>query len=168
MALDYSVRLGYYCVTGVTVESIDRSQVFDNSQRNSLRGVVTGSLSVLPFVAWRAGRLIRAESPSALFVPGAPPILSMFFSSARKCIPIPAFSLGAQAHSIPAFSVSAQVRADPFPLFFGVQAQADPFPLFFGAQAQAGSVLLCPQEFTHVCTSQSQGERGPRPRAYSF
>jgi hypothetical protein len=102
------------------------SQVFDNSQQNSLRGVITGSLSVLPFFARRAERLIRAESPSTLFALGAPPILSMFFSSAHKRIPIPALFRSAQVHTNPCF-LSAQAHTNSCP-FLSAQAHTNPCP----------------------------------------
>jgi len=150
------------------------SQVFDNSH---LRGVIKGSLSVLPFFARRAERLMRAESPSALFVLGAPPILSMLFSSARKRIPIPALSSARKRIPIHAFFLSAQAHTNFCPflsaqahtnscLFLSAQAHTNPWG-FSSARKRIPIHTLCPQEFTHVCTSQSRGERGPRPRAFS-
>jgi len=89
------------------------SQVFDNSQRNSLRGVDTGFLSVLPLLHgvpnfYKSGIVIRYRSPLSfdlVFRNGgtckrrsihtlcprcAPHPVPCSFFSARKRIPIPA------------------------------------------------------------------------------
>jgi len=47
------------------------------------------------------------------------------------------------------------------------RASAYQFLSFFSADKRIPIRTLCVREFTHVCTSQSQGERGPRPRACS-
>jgi hypothetical protein len=120
---------GVLGVTGVTVKSIYRSQVFDNSQQNSLR--VRFLSSVLPLLCAARRTFIRAESPctvaglypltlssgmerrvrayrSALFVLGAPHIQSMLFPQRASAYlflsaqaPIGPYSLSSARKRIP-------------------------------------------------------------------
>jgi len=175
------------------VESISFSQVFNNSQRNSLRGVVTGSLCPPPLLGapnvYKSRIIIRYRSPlsfdlvcrngetrkrrliRALCPRHATHPVPCSSSSAHKRIPIPAlFPQRASAYQFLSFVLgAAQAHTDPISFVLGaVQVHADLMSFALGAvQAYANAVLLCPQESTHVCTSQSRGERGPRPRAYS-
>jgi len=146
------------------------SQVFDNSQRNSLRGVDTGFLSVLPLLHgvpnfYKSGIVIRYRSPQSfdlVFRNGgtckrrsihtlcprcAPHPVLCSFSSARKRIPIPALFLSACA---PANSISfvlqcrvSACRSVSFVLRRRVSACRS-VSFVLGAQAQADAILLCP------------------------
>ena len=112
-----------------------------------------------PFSARRAGRFIERS------------LHTLFLSARAHTIPSPSFP-GAQTHQSILFAfrranqsfffVSRRANTNQSFLFASRRANQS---IFFVLGAQAQSRVLCPEEVTHVRTS--QGGRGPRPRAFS-
>ena len=86
----------------------------------------------------------------------------------RKRIPIPFLLQRAQAHTDRYSLSSAPRKRIPIrSLCLWRRVSTYQFLSFFSAQKRIPICTLCLWEFTHVCTSQSQGECGSRPRACS-
>jgi len=101
-------------------------------------------------------------------------------SALRKCIPIHTLCLwhcASAYQSILFVFGTAQVHTNPYSLSLApckcipirtlclrCCASAYQFLAFFSTHKHIPICTLCLREFTHVCTSQSQGECGPRPR----
>ena len=134
------MRLGCLRVTGVTVESIYLSQVFDNSQWNSLRGVVTGSLCP-PLLSrgapnlYKNGITIRCRGSLSF---------DLVFRNGETRKRISIRSLCPQRTIHPVHVPSARQRMPIHALFLSAPAHTDLYPLS-SAHEWIPIRILCPQ-----------------------
>ena len=105
----------------------------------------------------------RTTNPSASTGLPAPRVARLKLENPAKFDGKPKTPCCAHANS---FSSSSARKPIPS-LWLQRRASAYQFLSFFSAQKRITICTLCLREFTHVCTSQSQGECGPRPRACS-
>ena len=140
------------------VESICHSQVFDNSQRNSLRGVITGSLSVVPLLCVARRRSIRVESScdTTVLYPLTLP------SGMERCVSAyGSHSLFSARHTSHSCSFSSVLCVCQFLLFFlSTVCMPIQYPLSYSAAVTLG--LYCNRSVERIKGNQATFDNSQR------